>query len=617
MNTEIKNTQVSLEGLLEVLGENLYSTPNVAIRELIQNSYDACIRRQVESQWDSRPQVTIETNSIENTITITDNGSGLTRQEIIDYLATIGSGYTRQLRNQTSNENAVGFFGLGFLTAYVVSDSVELLTTSYQQANTGWRFISRGGQQYSIEEIDPIAIGTKIIISLSDNYYELADPEILEFVIQKYCCLLPIDIFLNDSEEPVNRIDVPWRMSRKDHSELRIKRAGLAMSALFDYSFDPITAIDISHDEAELKISGLLWFQDGAYYESSDNRVTTIFVRSMHITDECKDLLPNWAGFVGCIIDCASLAPTASRESIQQNEVFDSIKEIIKHKLVQALAYIAKNEPHNWRRLLAVHNQNLMGAAVSDPDLFAVMQDDLTLPTSEGELCVEDILKKSDDNKIRVALEETSGYEYLVSKSLGIPVVYGYRFAVMSFCRALADSHGIEVITVGTSDSSDALFPEANVSSRLKNCLEKNFVEPGSRLVISHYEPVSLPMVKILDQDALLKKRIESDESDRLIGGAALMMARTYTRQLEVEAESYVYLNCGNAIIKTFDKLPAAKQKSLANTLLAITNLLSNTNLNKSNIEVMEMLNDNLISLANVHEAIGSNNPVQRNRGAE
>ena len=81
---------------------------------------------------------------------------------------------------------------------------------------------------------------------------------------------------------------------------------------VFDHSFTPITTIDLPYDE-ELQVRGLLWIQDGSYYDNSDNRIVSVFIRSMHVTDQCKDLLPSWAGFVGCVVDSTRLTPTASR----------------------------------------------------------------------------------------------------------------------------------------------------------------------------------------------------------------------------------------------------------------------------------------------------------------
>ena len=128
---ELQSTQVSLSGLLSVLGEHLYSTPNVVVRELVQNAHDSCMRRRLEAPGTAGAgRITVRAGV--GALTIEDDGAGLTRDEILAYLATVGSSYTRQLRVQTGEPMLIGSFGLGFLAAFVVADKVTVHSASYQ-----------------------------------------------------------------------------------------------------------------------------------------------------------------------------------------------------------------------------------------------------------------------------------------------------------------------------------------------------------------------------------------------------------------------------------------------------------------------------------------------------
>lgn len=601
MVAEIRKTDVNLDGLLEILGENLYSTPIVAIRELIQNAHDACVRRRVEADWQERPCVRLRTDAARNQLMIQDNGSGLTKDEIIRYLATIGSGYTRVLRQRSDEESAVGYFGLGFLTAYVIADKVEFSTVSYQNENEAWKFVSKNGQSYQLDRTQAQDIGSTIVLHLKDSFDELADAEFLLFLIQRYCCLLPIDIYLDDYEEPVNRMDIPWLLAEQGHSELRVKKASIEFAKVFDHDFEPIVAFPISGTD-EFKLQGVMWIQDGSFYASSDNRVTSIFIRSMHITNECKDLLPEWAGFVGCVIDTPALTPTASRESVQQDINFEMIKALVGNTLVRFMADLAIKADASWRRVFARHNQSLLGAAVSDGDLFEAMHDKLAISTSEGELTIDEILKMSGDDRIRMTLDNSGNYEQLVSKCLGIPVVLGYRFAATTFCRYVAEHRGLTLVTLGTESGNKDFFPEYAVDDAIKQALLALFTADGAKTVISHFEPASLPLIRIDDQDALLKRRIESDEMDKHIGSAAMMLARSFTETLEVEEESYFFVNYANPLIAALINLDATQQQALADTLMQITQLMSGTvNENVNNMTLMESLNSNLLQLVGKH----------------
>lgn len=609
MSTEIRQTEVNLDGLLEVLGENLYSTPIVSIRELIQNAHDACVRRNIETGWDEKPVIHIQTDWENKRIEITDNGSGLTKEEIISYLATIGSGYTRILRESTKNEDAVGYFGLGFLTAYVVADNVEFITTSYQDEKQAWRFASKGGQRYQLKSTTPSEIGSTVVLHLKETFEVLADSEFIHAIIKKYCCLLPIDIYLNTSfdntdDEPVNRIEVPWRLPQ-EYPKLRMQKSSLAFAEVFDNSFEPLITFPIMGTQ-ECPVNGLLWIQDGAHYATSDNRVTTIFVRSMHITDECKLLLPRWAGFVGCVIDTPLLKPTASRESVQEDEGFEKIRQLINDILVEALIETAQESGPIWRRISSRHNESLLGAAISDEQLFDAMHQQLSIPTSEGDLKINEILQRSNNNEIRLSLDNQGGYEQLISKSLGIPIIHGYRYAVTSFCRLLTKAMGIRLLTLGTSDGNEVFFPSYAVDPKIEADLQTHFHIENAKIIISNYEPDCLPLLQVFDQDALLKKRIESDELDKHIGSATMMLARSFTEQIDVICESYLYINYGNALIKDFYQLDTTQKSTLASTLITITQLLTghqsgntmtSSSINTNNIKMIESLNANLIKL--------------------
>lgn len=275
----ISKTQVDLDGLLSVLSQNLYSTPAVVIRELIQNAQDACVRHKLESnQSDTFHNIRILNNSKDHTITIVDNGSGLTANEIKDYLATIGSGYTRRLRQATETQEMVGFFGLGFLSAYVVAEKVEFETTSYQDLTKTWLFSSVKGKSFSIKPIAQSgskASGSAVKLYLKKEFRGLADTQWLTTLIEKYCCLLPLPIFINQASSQVNHLRAPWEnedapdeISQSIHSQ-RVNE-NLLFARAFEPTYEPMWSFELPLNE--LNVKGLIWIQDGTSYTSSDNR---------------------------------------------------------------------------------------------------------------------------------------------------------------------------------------------------------------------------------------------------------------------------------------------------------------------------------------------------------
>jgi len=337
MNDSLQTTQVNMDGLLEVFGKNLYSTPSVALRELIQNAHDACQRFKIETKEHKEFRIKLSSDYENQTLVIDDNGSGLTRGEISDYLATIGSGYTRVLRHSSNSEDMIGYFGLGFLSAYVVAKKVEVYTRSYQSPDKCWRFTSVGGKTFTISDISEdrrqiggsyTDSGTRVVLHLEDEYHSLAEQSLLVALIKRYCCLLPISIFVNDIASPINATTPPWNQE-ENASLQKQKRVRIEFAKLFDEDFEPLCCIAVPSDNP-FGLKGILWLQGGGSYNTSDNRAAHIFARNMFITDEDKELLPNWAGFVSAVFECSSFLPTASRESIQRNEQYYQIVNYIK-----------------------------------------------------------------------------------------------------------------------------------------------------------------------------------------------------------------------------------------------------------------------------------------------
>ena len=192
--SEIRVAEVDHGGLLKVLGENLYSTPRVVVRELVQNAHDSIRRRELEGSLPEAPRIDVIANPAAMTLTVRDNGAGLTHEEIHRYLATIGAGYTRVLRAHTGSGDLIGAFGLGFLSAYVVSRRVEVVTTSHTTPGETWRFVSPDGLRYSVDQAPAAPVGTEVVLHLEEAHVALADPSHVRRLLIRYTRLLGVPV---------------------------------------------------------------------------------------------------------------------------------------------------------------------------------------------------------------------------------------------------------------------------------------------------------------------------------------------------------------------------------------------------------------------------------------
>ena len=553
---ELLRTQVDLSGLLRVLGNNLYSTPHVALRELVQNAHDSCVRRQLEDAAAFEPAIVVTPDPAKRTLTILDTGAGLTREEIIKYLATVGAGYTGKLRAEgRGGEALIGAFGLGFLSAFVVSERVDLYTTTYQEPDQGWHFQSRGGERYQLGPAPHGPIGTRVVLHLGEAFALLASLELVPKLLERYASLLTFPIHVGSrSSDAVNRPVPPWR--EEGDSPLLHRRRSLEFARRFESRFEPLCTFDVKPEAAGRKGEndvgggprGLLWIQDGATYGTSDNRNISVFVRGMLVSPDERDLLPPWAGFAGGVIEADSLTPTASREDVQRNTAYHLVAGQLQGALIEGLAHLAESEPATWRRVLLRHNEALLGAAICDPRLFDLLAPDLKVPTSEGELTVPAVRKKS-GGKIHISMGEQGGYEEILFRALRVPVVTGVRYAALPFCQAYAQRIGGTVVQLGTKQGNQSLFPGADLPSAQAARLRALFHVERQEVVPARFAPSSLPLVLVPDRDVLLKQILERDEADKKVSTAVLGMARLFTKTIDAGVEARLYVNLDAPII--------------------------------------------------------------------
>ena len=559
--TVFKQTSVDVTGLLKVLGENLYSRPEVAVRELVQNASDAIARRKLQGDQNFSPRIQVDCSSQDKTMTITDNGSGLTDEEIELYLARIGTGFTRSLRKDTESSDLIGAFGLGFLTAYMIGQRVEVQTTS--MSGDAFRFVSENGERYVVTPMARSETGSKVIIRLKDKYDYLSNYDRLRGVLNDYCRLMTIPISVQGGE-PINVVP-PWRTEISNEPLIRFQRRNMEFAESLEPNFVPICTIPIKTSAGK----GIVWIHDRSTYGGADNRWMQIYIRGMMVARNKHDFLPGWAGFMSGVFESDNLSPTASREDIIVNDIYQTAKKETAKALHAGLANLASNQPEIWRTILRRHNQALLGAAISDDDLFQAVHKDLTLPTSEGDMTLAEIAKQSPTG-IAIAPYADGGADEIVSRAFGTPVVLGYRYGAAAMTIKYAAMNNIQVIELGTKEGHRLIFPNTNITSDVRNKLESLFASKDLTLAYSTFSPKFLSCLCFVDAEQSLRAYYESDQADQNIGQGALSLARAFTRKIEEKTPLQMVINLGSPIIEELlnldDNTAAAAASTIAST---------------------------------------------------
>ena len=547
MASGIHATEVDLGGLLTVLGAHLYSTPAVTVRELVQNAHDSISRRRIEDPAFEGGAIELESDVARGVLVVRDDGAGMTRDEVTRFLATIGAGATREARERgEGEEDLIGLFGLGFLSAFIIADRTLVRSTSHRAPGEGVEYRSTTGERYALADAEPRAIGTEVELQLGEEHRALADPGTLHAVVSRYCRLLDVPVAVGG--EVVNAEPPPWRDAGgevAEHPAQRHRRRS-AFAEAFDPSFAPVCFVDVE-PAGDSDARGLLWVQDAATYGGSDNRRLAVYVRGMLVDDDARELLPRWAGFVSGVVESRALTPTASREELQRDARYDAVRATLKETLVEGLARAAREEPEAWARVLTRHNEALLGAALADERVEALVADDLLIPTSDGEMTARELLEAG-GGRAHVSMGE-GGFEEMRFRALKVPIALGTRYAVLPFLRRWCQARDAELVEIGTEHGDGALFRRVEIEEEDRAWLAERLAGPGDELIPAAFEPEGMPFVLVPDREAELKHRLEQDATEERIASSALHLARLHTATIEGGRAARLYVNVGSPAV--------------------------------------------------------------------
>jgi molecular chaperone HtpG len=366
---ETLNFEAEVNQLLHLMVHSLYSNKEIFLRELVSNASDACDKLRFEAlsndklmEQDSELAIQIEFDEKARTITVRDNGIGMSRDEVVEHIGTIAKSGTADFLktltgDQAKDSNLIGQFGVGFYSSFVVAEKVELLTRrAGSPATDAVRWESTGESGYSLEAIEREVRGTEVILHLRKDEDEFLNAYQLRSLVGKYSdhIPLPIKMLKNDDEgkptdewETVNKASALWVRPKKDVSDEEYK--DFYKHVAHDFT-DPLVW---SHNrvEGKLEYTSLLYIPAKApfdLFEPNQTHGIKLYVQRVFIMDDTEHLMPRYLRFVRGVIDSNDLPLNVSREILQSNRVIDSMRSGSVKKVLGLLKKIAKNEPKQY-----------------------------------------------------------------------------------------------------------------------------------------------------------------------------------------------------------------------------------------------------------------------------
>ncbi|XZE55660.1 ATP-binding protein [Planctomycetaceae bacterium SH139] len=579
MTSSPQKFDLHLPGLIRVLAEHLYSDPRVGLRELLQNSHDSISRRAIEqADWDQAPRIDVRINKNKHILEIKDNGSGLTKEEVIAYLSTIGRGYTRQLRQDLAlqepllDQTLIGQFGLGFLSAFMLGESVVVETKSFQNGHKAVTWQSDGSESYRLTTGRRTTVGTTVRLTLKPAMRHLLDEPTLDRQVKRFADLLPHPIFVGKASLRSNLGHPPWKRGAAGTAESAgIEAAIIAFLRTREISDDPIWVLpltdhkrSVGHDSVHIPLSGVIYIPERSRASLQEHGDATVFIRSMLICERDRRLLPKWARFASAIVESPMLQPTASREDIHEDENLEWVADAIEEQLLAGLERLCQDTPHRWHAVLDSHADLIMAWAAEHQGFFRRVADAIRLPTSRGRLSIPDYLRQSKQKILYYQINDTPRLcEQVILEGCGKPVIDASWFGVLPFLEKYAQEH-TEVRLVQAESDIHSLIRE--IRSKKYIPLTEIFKQLEPRVKMGEFDPEDLPAILLYSPNAeFIRDARQAVHDDALIPGVAEMLAGCAS-ELRAEGESeegILYLNAKSPLIQRLAQLASTAQLEL------------------------------------------------------
>ena len=386
--------QAEVKQLLHLMIHSLYSNKEVFLRELISNGSDACDRLRFAALTDEglmeagetlRLRVTFDKK--EKTITVSDNGVGMSHDEVVQNIGTIARSGTRQfldaLSGDTANDaNLIGQFGVGFYSVFLVAEKVELTTRhAGDPASAGVRWTSDGGGEYLIETVELADRGTTITLHLRDEDKEFVEDFRIRGIISKYSdhISLPIEMHPQDKDtkeewEAINSGSALWSRPKNEITAEEYERFYTTLS------YDSEAPLATLHNRVEgtLEYTSLFFIPKKAPFDLWDREQRhgiNLYVRRIFIMDDAKYLMPSFLRFVRGVVDASDLPLNVSREFLQNNKDIDRIRAASVKKVLSELTRLAAKEPEAYAAFWKEFGKVLKEGMVEDHDNRTVLSD--------------------------------------------------------------------------------------------------------------------------------------------------------------------------------------------------------------------------------------------------
>ncbi|AFQ43614.1 molecular chaperone HtpG [Desulfosporosinus meridiei] len=491
---ETKEFQTEIRQLLDIVIHSLYTDREIFLRELISNAADAMEKLrytqltgpEVKDQ-DAALEVHIDTDDNSHTLTITDTGIGMTKEELIGNLGTIAHSGSKEFIKHLADKgdkkdlNLIGQFGVGFYSAFMVAEKVTITTRSYHLNGETFIWESDGVGSYTITEGEDRVRGTKMVLHLKEDAYEFAKEETIQRVIKQYSSFVPYPIFVNGTK--VNTVDALWTKNKSEIADNDYNEFYKFIANAFD---EPLLRLHFSSD-APLNINTLLFVPKENLEQIGFGRTepgVSLYCKKVLIQEKSPLVLPEWLRFLRGVIDSEELPLNISRETMQDSALISKLNKVVTSRFLKYLDGQAKSEPEKFKEFWEKFNFFIKEGAANDynhqKDLIKLLRFESS-STEAGELVsLADYISRMKEDQSAIyyvngpSREVIESGPYLeVFRDKGFEVLFTYAAIDDYIFGSIREYEGKKLISA---DEADLNLGETNQQERSADALSEEDV---------------------------------------------------------------------------------------------------------------------------------------------
>lgn len=427
MQQQKGNLSVNTENLMPIIKKWLYSDRDIFLRELVSNACDAIsklnkIASLGEAKPVEKPEVRVLPDAEAGTITVEDNGIGMTAEEIEKYINQVafsGAAEFMQKYEKTGADGIIGHFGLGFYSAFMVSDSVEIDTLSYQEGAEPVHWESDGTVEYTMSQGRRETPGTVITLHIAQDCREFLDSAELAKILNKYCFFLPYPVLLGEKKDgktdfrQINDTDPLWNKPASECTDEQYRE--FYRKVFYDYN-DPLFWIHLNV-EYPFRLKGILYFPKLTQNIDTMQGQIKLYNNQVFVADNIKEVIPEFLMLLKGVIDCPDMPLNVSRSFLQNDATVRRISAHITKKVADRLTGMFESERDKYNEYWNDIGLFIKYGCMKDEKFYDRMKDCIIYKTVQGDyLTLDDYLadaKDSHENKVYYVTNEIQQAQYI------------------------------------------------------------------------------------------------------------------------------------------------------------------------------------------------------------